>query len=254
MKELLYKLLNIATLGKGMKRTISGHTLRLPTRYYRYFVDNYEEDNFKFLFSSVKKGDVVLDFGGHIGVFAIIASQATGTTGKVYSFEPSPSTHQLLQKSVAINNAGNVISTYQKAVGGATGTTTFFVSDGKADNSNSLINYIGDRPLHGIDIEVTTIDAFVKEHPLTKVNFIKIDVEGAEYDALKGGVETFKNFKPNCILGIHPDPIKAKGDNLAEIFDFVQNINYKMLYNDKLITKADFCGQTKIFDVHLLPA
>jgi FkbM family methyltransferase len=254
MKELLYKLLNIATMGKGMKRTISGHTLRLPTRFYRFFADNYEEDNFKFLFDKVKPGDVVLDFGGHIGLFAVIASQATGPTGKVYSFEPSPSTNQLLQKSVAINNADGIIKTFQKAVGGSVGKTTFFVSDGQADNANSLVNYKEDRPFHGIDIEVTTIDAFVKEQQLTKVNFVKIDVEGAEYDALQGGVETFNKFKPTCILAIHPEPIKAKGDSLEAIFDFVQSLHYKALYNGQPISKEAFCAYTDLIDLHLLPA
>ncbi|WP_462252922.1 FkbM family methyltransferase [Ferruginibacter sp.] len=254
MKELIYKLLNIATLGRGMKRTISGHTLRLPTRFYRFFPDNYEEENFGFLFSKVKKGDVVLDFGGHIGLFAVIASQATGSQGKVYSFEPSPTTNKLLRKSVVINNAQNIITTFQKAVGGSVGKTTFFISDAQADNANSLVNYKEDRPLHGIDIDVTTIDAFVKEQNLTKVNFIKIDVEGAEYDALKGGVETFNKFKPVCILAIHPEPIKAKGDSLGQIFDFVQSMNYKALYNNKPISKEAFCACTDLIDLHLLPA
>ena len=253
MKEFLYKVLNIATFGRGMKRIVNGHTLRLPTRFYRFFPDNYEHENFEFLFSSVKKGDVVLDVGAHIGLFAVIAAQTVSNEGKVYAFEPTPATYQLLQTSVAINNNQNNIKIFQKAVGSSIGKITFFISDNKADNANSLVNYKEDRPLHGIDIDVTTIDAFVKEQNLTKINFIKIDVEGAEYDALKGSVETFNKFKPACILAIHPEPIKAKGDSLETIFDFIQQLNYKILYNNKPISKEAFCASTDLLDLHLLP-
>lgn len=254
MKEFLYKLLNIATLGRGMKRTINGHTLRLPTRFYRFFPDNYEKDNFKFVFDQVKPGDTVLDCGAHIGLFAVIASQATGSHGKVYAFEPSPTTNKLLQKSIAINKAGGIITPFQNAIGGEVGTTTFFVSDGQADNSNSLVQYKEDRPLHGISINVITIDSFVQQQKLHKVNFIKIDVEGAEYDALKGCAVTLATYKPACILAIHPDAVKAKGDSLAQIYDLVLQLNYNPYYNNKLITKEAFCSHTDLLDLHLLPA
>lgn len=254
MKEFLYKLLDLSTFGRGMKRTINGHDVRLPTRFYRFFPDNYEKDNFQFFFSACKKGDTVLDFGAHIGLFAAMASQAVGPTGKVYAFEPSPSTNQLLKKTVQINNAAGIISTFQKAVGGSIGKTTFFVSEGQADNANSLVNYKEDRPFHGIEIDVTTIDAFVQEQQLTKIDFIKIDVEGAEYDAMKGAVETFKRFKPKAILAIHPEPVKAKGDSLEAIYDLVKELNYTALYQDKPITKEEFCSQTDLIDLHLIPA
>ncbi|MEO5999784.1 MAG: FkbM family methyltransferase [Ferruginibacter sp.] len=255
MKEFLYKLLNLATLGRGMKRVINGHEVRLPTRFYRFFPDNYESENFKFLFASCKKGDTVLDIGAHIGLFSAIAAKAVGSEGKIYAFEPSPTTNKLLQKTVAINHAQNIITTFQKAVGGEVGKTTFFVSDAQADNANSLVKYKEDRPsLHGIDIEVTTIDEFVKEQQFTKIDFIKIDVEGVEYDALKGATGTFKKFKPKSILAIHPEAVKAKGDSLEGIYDLVQQLNYTALYNDRPISRDEFCASTDLIDLNLVPA
>ncbi len=253
MKEFLYKLLNLATLGRGMKRTINGRDVRLPTRFYRFFPDNYEKDNFQFFFSSTKPGDTVLDFGAHIGLFAAMAAKAVGGNGKVYAFEPSPSTNELLKKTVVINNASSIISTFQKAIGGTVGKTTFFVGE-QADNANSLVNYKEDRPFRGIDIDVTTIDTFVKEQQLAKIDFIKIDVEGVEYDAMKGAVETFRKFKPKAILAIHPEPVKAKGDSLEAIYDLVKELNYTALYEDKPISRQDFCAHTGLIDLHLIPA
>ena len=253
MKEFLYKLLDMATLGKGMKRTINGHTVRLPTRYYKYFPDNYEKENFEFLLATVQKGDVVLDIGAHIGLFAAIASQAVGSGGKVFAFEPSPTTYSLLSKTMTINNATGIIKTYQQAVGSQQGKTTFFISNDQADNSNSLVNYKEDRPLHGIDINVTTIDFFVSEQQLSKVDFVKIDVEGAEFDAIKGAVNTFKKFKPVCILAIHPEPIIAKGDTVEDMYDFIQQMNYTILYHNQPISREAFCANKQLIDLHLIP-
>ena len=253
MKELIYKLLEIASLGRGLKRKINGHSLRLPTRYFRYFPEDYEAENFEFLTSSCKPGSVIIDIGAHIGLFSVIASQVAGKQGKVYAFEPAPSTYSLLQKTLSINNSGNQIETFQKAVGGETGKITFFVSDGQADNSNSLVEYKSDRPLHGIDTEVTTIDAFTKEKNLGHLDFIKIDVEGAEYDTLRGAVQTLKNLRPVCIVAIHPEPIKAKGDRLEDIYDLIAGCGYRITLDKKELSKQALLANTELIDLHIYP-
>lgn len=253
MKELIYKLLDIASMGKGLRRRVNGHTLRLPTRYFKYFPKTYEAENFEFLSESCKPGAVIIDIGAHIGLFSVIASQVTGKAGKVYAFEPAPSTYALLQKTVVINHEEQVVETFQKAVGKENGKITFFVSDGQADNSNSLVNYKEDRSLHGIDVAVTSIDEFVKEKNLNKLDFIKIDVEGAEYDTLQGAVNTFKNLKPVCIVAIHPEPIAAKGDKLEDIYDLLIDCNYRIMLDKKEFSKADLLANTGLIDLHVYP-
>lgn len=253
MKEFFYKLLDIASMGKGLKRTVNGYKLRLPTRYFKYFPQNYEAENFEFLSRSCKPGAVIIDIGAHIGLFSVIAAQVTGKAGKVYAFEPAPATYALLQKTIAINKMEDVVETRQQAVGQATGKITFFVSDNHADNSNSLVNYKEDRSLHGIDVAVTTIDNFVQEKNITRLNFIKIDVEGAEYDALKGACNTFNNLKPACIVAIHPQPIAAKGDKLEDIYDLIVSCNYRIMVNKKEFSKAALLANTDLIDLHIYP-
>jgi FkbM family methyltransferase len=253
MKELIYKLLDIASMGRGLKRRINGHTLRLPTRYFKYFPETYEAENFSFLSESCKSGAVIIDIGAHIGLFSVIAAQVTGKTGKVYAFEPAPSTYALLQKTVVINHEESVIETFQKAVGKENGKITFFVSDSQADNSNSLVNYKEDRSLHGIDVAVTSIDNFVKEKNISRLDFIKIDVEGAEYDTLMGAAGTLKNLRPVCIVAIHPEPIAAKGDKLEAIYDFIIGCNYRITLDKKEFTKAGLLANTDLIDLHIYP-
>ena len=253
MKEFIYKLLDITTLGNGLRRTFNGHTLRLPTRYFRYFPKTYEAENFECLTENCKPGAVIIDIGAHIGLFSVIAAQVTGKTGKVYAFEPAPGTFGLLSKTVVINHEEQVIETFQKAVGKENGKLAFFISDNQADNANSLVNYRQVNSLHGIDVPVTSIDNFVKEKNINKLDFIKIDVEGAEYDTLQGAVTTFKNLKPVCIVAVHPEPIAAKGDKLEDIYDFITGCNYMITLNKKEFSKAELLANKEMIDLHIYP-
>ena len=253
MKEFAYKVIDFFTFGRGLKKTFYGWPVRLPTRYIGYFPANYEADNFNFLQHYCKPDDIVLDIGAHIGLFAVVAAQLTGPCGKVFAFEPAPSTNALLKKTIAINKLESVIEPHNEAMGSKNGKTIFFISEGEADNSNSLVSYKEDRMLEGIEVIILTIDGFVNEKQLAKVNFIKIDVEGAEYDAIRGGIETFKHYRPYCILAIHPEPIAVKGDKLEDIYDFLLHLNYKIIYDNKEISKDVFCANKEMIDLHLIP-
>lgn len=254
MKELIYRLINFFTLGKGLRKTFNGFSVRMPTRFINYFPSDYEKENFTFLSQHCRTGAVVLDIGAHIGLFSVIASEISGNTGKVFAFEPSPSTLAFLNKTISINKKDNIIFPVQQAMSNEIGKLTFFVSDDKIDNSNSLVSYKDDRKLTGIEVEVNTIDNFAAKNKLDKVDFIKIDVEGAEYDTLRGGTDVFISKKPVCILAIHPIPIKAKGDKLEDIFDYIEKLNYRILYNNKPVSKEEFCLNTEMIDLYLLPA
>jgi FkbM family methyltransferase len=254
MKEIVYKVINLLTGGKGLTKKIHGIPVRLPTRYINYFPADYEKENFDFLKSHLGKGDIVLDIGAHIGLFSVIAARITGNEGKIYAFEPSGDTYGLLEKTVAINSLAGIIEPVKGAVGMDSGFITFYESKVVGDNSNSLVSYKTDRELQAVQVKLYSIDGFVKQHNITSLKFIKIDVEGAEYDAIRGAKETLRSLKPVCTLGIHPDAIAAKGDNLGQIYDFIMMNNYKILEGTSPVSRAAFCNTTDLIDFHLLPA
>jgi FkbM family methyltransferase len=251
--KFIYNFLEKITFGKGLPKTVNGIKVKLPAKYIRYFPSNYEEENFSFLQTSIKKDSVVLDIGAHIGLFATIAAKLAGNNGKVFAFEPAPATQKVLHQTIAINHLENNIFPINAAMGSQTGNITFFVSDDEADNSNSLISYKEDRKLNGIDVPVNTIDNFVATNQLKQVDFIKIDVEGAEYDTLQGGINVFNILQPHVIVAIHPEPIEKKGDSLELIYDLLQSLPYLITYNNQPIDKATFCNNKALIDVHLIP-
>src|SRR5687768_1181347 len=164
MKKLLYKIIDVFTLGKGIKIRISSFTLRIPTRYFKYFKPDYELNNINFINTNVTKGMTAIDVGSHIGVVSIILAKKVEESGKVFSFETTTSTFKLLRKTIDINKVSTIVIPINKAVSEKSGVDSFYVTDIEAHNSNSLANnkrnYGNEKK---INVELIPIDFFAKE-------------------------------------------------------------------------------------------
>ncbi len=252
LKSIYYKLLHFITLGKGVKININGFKLRFPTRYYRSFPADYEKDNYKFLRDNCKKNNVVIDVGAHIGLFSVCTASLTGNQGKIYAFEPTPSTFDLMQLTIKLNHLEETIFPVKAAVADKKGKTKFYMGSGVGDVANSLVNYNDNKHL-GYDVDLISLDEFVVEKKI-HVDFIKIDAEGAELSVLKGAKEILKSHRPVCILAMHPDSITKFGDSNETIWNYILDFNYSVYHNDKLMDKEAFCRERNLFDVYLMPA
>lgn len=145
----------------------------------------------------VEEGDVVLDAGSWIGDFAAYAS-AKGATA-VYAFEPIDATYAYLTRTAELN--ANVIPV-KKGLSDHEGRAAMSID--AASIGNAILTEGSGR-----SVELTTVDAFVKERGLQRVDFIKADIEGAERDMLRGAQETLSKFKPKlalCTYHLPDDP------------------------------------------------
>lgn len=247
-KKAAYTLLDWLTPGKGVARKINGMKVRFPARWSHYYEVDYESENYNFLKEQVKPGMHIIDVGAHLGLFSSVCSQLAGPEGKIVCFEPTPETFKLLQQTLGLNQCSNVTAV-QAAVSDKEGMATFYVSETAGCNSNSLVkNKLGGTS-QAYDVRLMTLDGITADY-LLKPSLVKIDAEGAELDVLKGGVTTFKKYKPILILGLHPAFIKAKNDSLASIWDVLIDCGYEISLGGILITKEDFCSRELLFDVH----
>lgn len=253
MRKLFNTLLGLFTFGKGIKRKISGFELRIPAGYHNYFEPDYELNNINFINNYISPGMKVIDIGAHIGLLSVVIARKTGPNGKVYSFEPTPSTHALLKQTIAINGLENVVFPQTQAVSDKKGVTHFYVTDIAAHNSNSLANNkrnYGNE--HAIEVPLISVDEFAQEKAIDKIDFIKIDAEGAEFSVLKGLTHTIQHFRPKMILALHPAAIVNFGDSLGAIWDFIQQHGYKVIYRSDEVNRDFFVKQDDLFDVFLL--
>lgn len=130
------------------------------------------------------KGDVVLDVGAHIGYYTLKAAKTVGSEGLVISVEPDPRNFKLLKKNVNSNRLRNV-----KLINCALGESSSYaiLKIGRDPTRSTLMNKIQNHNTSLIKIEVKTMDDLFEEIKVQKLNWIKIDVEGAASKVLKGG-------------------------------------------------------------------
>ena len=143
----------------------------------------------------VSSGDYVVDGGAFNGetAFWFLSKGAEG----VYAFEPDRINFQILSKNVALNRVEGKIIPIKALLSEKDGISRIKLT-GSASSSP-----LGDG---GIEVECVTLDSFVVKNRLENINFIKLDVEGAETEVLKGAIETIKKYKPKMAISVYHKP------------------------------------------------
>lgn len=163
------------------------------------------------------KGDVFVDVGAHIGKYTVLIAKVVGDEGLVIAVEPHPENYKTLMENVKLNNLKNVIA-LRMAAWSKEGKLKLFIGD-----SHSHHSIIRDYGFGSIYVQARTLDKVFEELKVEKIDYIKIDVEGAELEVLKGLVKTFKKHSPTVIVEVWKDPTKIK-----KIMNFVHKIGYEM--------------------------
>ena len=174
----------------------------------------------------VEKGDIVFDCGANMGLFSALAINGGGD---VYSFEPTPHTRAYLLKYDQIYP--NNIHIFPHALSDKEGETEFYVGS-NLNGENSIGNLSGTCK-ERIIVPMKTIDNFVKEKEIVKVDFIKADIEGAERNMLLGAKEILKKFAPKlsiCTYHLHDDPEVLENIILQANSDYKVIHKYKKIY------------------------
>lgn len=154
--------------------------------------------------ATVAPGDVVIDIGSWVGDFAAYSSMKGAS--KIYAFEPTPMTYGYLCRTAELNEN---IEPVQLGLGEEPGELTMHLYDDVNTGGNS---FIGERGAEIGTIEklpITTLDTFVEERGIERVDFIKADIEGFERHMLKGAVEVMRKFAPKlaiCTYHLPDDP------------------------------------------------
>jgi len=149
----------------------------------------WEPEETSFVGKTLHPGMVFVDVGANIGYYTVIASELVGRSGQVFAFEPDPGNFAFLQKNIDANNCANVVAS-QKAVAAATQRLRLYRSE---DNfGDHRIYEPKDETLHrqgktrlAIDIDAISLDDYFALNP-THVDFLKMDIQGAEYEAFIG--------------------------------------------------------------------
>lgn len=170
-------------------------------------------------YMSVERGDVVFDIGAYKGDTAVLFADLVGREGKVYSFEPVKANYDGLLRNIKVNGLEDIVVPINKgcsdksgvlrAISAKSGAPWAFLSEDKGDET----------------VEVITIDDFVESNNNNKVDFVKMDVEGMEYEVISGARKTIERFRPKMVI-----PLYHKSSDLLTIPLLMNEIGGYKLY------------------------
>lgn len=175
-----------------------------------------------------EKDDVILDCGGCWGDTALFFSNETGPGGKIYSFEFIPSNIEIYRRNLQLNpHLATAIEIVANPVWDKSGQKLFYKDHGPASTvSNSKMeNSSG-------ETATISIDDFVEQKGLSRVNFIKMDIEGAELNAVNGARDTITKYRPKLAIAVY-----HKLSDFYTIAEFIHSLNlgYKFYFQHTTI-------------------
>lgn len=183
----------------------------------------------KLLKSLLAPQSVFIDVGANIGAFSLMAARRL-PQGKVHSFEPSPYHIKKLNSNLLLNRFNN-IQIHPVALSSKLGPAKLYFpkSKGSLENTGMASQFEFDVMSYRIeDIECVRLDDYLESYNISKVNIIKIDVEGAELDVLIGARQTIYRNRPHVLMEVNSDHLHRAGRNFYEVIDFWNSANYKI--------------------------
>ena len=197
---------------------VQGHVMLLasPGKYppMALAMDRYEEGTTRLLRQIIKPGMAVIDAGAHVGYYTLLAARQVGPTGRVYAFEPEPANYDLLLRNIQRNEYTNIVAV-NAALSRGVGQATLYLT-GLDNGRHSLFRH--GLPQQGsVIVEITTLDAFLESEGGTRVDLVKVDVEGSEADVLKGMEQLLRKpgelklileFNPALLRSVGLDPLQ----------------------------------------------
>lgn len=169
----------------------------------------YEPLETKVAIHFIKEGDSVLDIGAMIGYYTLVFAKSVGEKGNVFAFEPEAENRKVLRENVAMNEYRNV-NVVGKAVGNVNGRVKLYLAE-KNMGMHTTEYAVGKR---FVEVEVVRVDDYLKEYK-KKINFVKMDIQGAEFVALQGmerilnenrEIKILMEFAPICLRGARVKP------------------------------------------------
>jgi FkbM family methyltransferase len=181
-----------------LRGSLRGNRWLLATRS-NFLLGTYEPEQTREFERLVRFGSVVYDIGAHFGYYTLLASRLVGSAGRVFAFEPSPGNLGFLRRHLDLNAIQNV-EVLELALANREGTAKFDAAGG------SGVGHLAESG--SLEVQVTTLDAISSR--LAPPNVLKIDVEGAEFDLLRGARTTLDKYRPTIFLALHSDELKTQ--------------------------------------------
>jgi FkbM family methyltransferase len=225
---------DIHILGKAVRLTRPGCAWALKSMYtYGYRRSPWERAVRRVIQEMLaQRPQVFFDIGSNVGIYAYIASVVSPTT-RVYAFEPLPTNVEYIRKTAAVNGFTNILIA-PLALSDTNGTAAFYVpvlpgvpDDYHADTASLINRFRGSDRRHNatqarqITVDVMMLDEYVRREGISRIDIVKLDVEEAELNVLRGAEKTLTAMSPDVTCELLLD-----NPQCGEVFDQMKRLGY----------------------------
>jgi FkbM family methyltransferase len=180
----------------------------------------YERELVQLMKRTIKAGMTVLDVGANVGYFSTLASGLVGNTGQVHAFEPMPQNLSRLRQNLGVFRWAH---SYPYAVGDATGTAVICFNESEAGWASLLTSNDLERRA---DINIIRLDDWVRDHAVNRIDFMKMDIEGGEFQALLGAQELLSRFRPVIVAELNAVCLARSNRKPEDVLALLRGLGY----------------------------
>jgi FkbM family methyltransferase len=231
---------------KGVPFSIVDQTIRLDESLRRWHVEA-ELTAHQILSNFLQMGDVFIDIGANFGLHTLYAAKLVGNHGHIFAFEPVLFNLNLLKRNVALNGVQQQVTIVPKAVSNSSEPfLTLYLPPEQVAVTASLRPSPGN--LQTTQVANLRLDDYWS-HINRPVRLIKIDVEGAELEVLRGSQKLLMQWQPMLLIEVHGFALPHFGTNVNELRDFLKRFGYQ----EDLLPGEQFRGEDYFQALYHLP-
>lgn len=194
-----------------------------------YWIGFHEFTEWRYLHKFLKPDMVFFDVGSNQGEYALFAAKRL-TRGSVFAFEPVDVIYNRLEANLAFNSFTNV-SIFKMGLSDTKGVLPIYMEDDSSANEGLATLFQSKvRGRFVQDIQLDTLDAVVEQANLHRIDFIKVDIEGAELTMLRGARATLKRFRPHVMVEMNETTFTTAGYSAKDVLEYFKELNYHPFY------------------------
>lgn len=193
---------------------------------------------------------VILDVGANFGYYSLLLAAHCRRIARIFAFEPAQRTADRLVKNIRANDMDRTIHVKRVALGAKAGESFLMRVEGDTGKSFLWDTVTGDEA-----VQVKTLDGFVAEEGLTRLDLIKLDVEGAEPLVLQGGRESLARWHPILFMELNPSALQRGGFTAEALLAELRSLGYRFLISRRreLVPLAEIPSIGEYRNVFCLP-
>lgn len=194
----------------------------------------------------IQSGDIVLEVGANVGNYTMLFSRLAGRNGQVHAFEPVSANFNELTSRLKSSGGSNVTLRHM-GVGNSNAKRNIMIPANDPQQASFARHSKGSwstapKILYE-EVCVASIDEYLRSNCIERLNFMKIDVEGAEMTVIEGGLESLRRFKPILHLEINPDWLRDHDATAAVLAEVLGSLDYTFIYK---IERSAFRGYARM--------